>query len=159
MTEHAHDLWDRCRGELEAQVSGGVFLMYFEPTEALEVEGSTLVLGVPSVMARDRLDVRYRPLIDDALAEHAPEITDLRFVVVATDPVEADLLDLPHPSRLDDQNADPFDELPLLDELPVPPPTSAPSRPSRRSSSAAPTSSPTPPRCGWRRPRPAPTTR
>ena len=121
MTEHAHDLWDRCRGELEQQVSGGVFLMYFEPTEALEVEGSTLVLGVPSVMARDRLDVRYRPLIDDALAEHAPEITDLRFVVVATDPVEADLLDLPHPSRLDDQNADPFDELPLLDELPVPP--------------------------------------
>jgi len=119
--EHAHDLWERCRAELEQQVSGGVFLMYFEPTEALEVEGTTLVLGVPSVMARERLDMRYRPLIDDALAEHAPEITDLRFVVVDTDPVEADLLDLPHPSRLDEQNADPFDELPLLDELPVPP--------------------------------------
>ena len=119
--EHAHDLWERCRAELEQQVSGGVFLMYFEPTEALEVEGTTLVLGVPSVMARERLDMRYRPLIDDALAEHAPEITDLRFIVVDTDPVEADLLDLPHPSRLDDQSADPFDELPLLDELPVPP--------------------------------------
>jgi chromosomal replication initiator protein len=95
--------------------------MYIEPTKAIDLDGDTLVVGVPSVMARDRLDLRYRPLIDEALAGHAPAVQDLRFVVVDTDPGEADLLDLPHPSRLDDQNADPFDELGVLEELPVPP--------------------------------------
>jgi chromosomal replication initiator protein len=94
--------------------------MCFESTRAIEVDGSTLVLGVPSKVVRDRLDTRYRALIDEALAEQAPGVTDLRLLVVDTDPVEADLLDLPHPSRLDEQSADPFDELPLLDDLAVP---------------------------------------
>lgn len=118
MSEDARDVWDHCRAELEQQVSGGVYLMYFEPTEAIELDGTTLVLGVPSTMARDRLEVRFRPLIDEALAEHAPAVTDLRCIVVAPDPVEADLLDLPHPSHLDDPNADPFQELPILEDLP-----------------------------------------
>jgi chromosomal replication initiator protein len=86
----------------------------------MEVDGTTLVLGVPSSVVRDRLDTRYRALIEDALAAHAPEVTDLRFVVDNTDVGEADLLDLPHPTRLDDPSADPYDELPLLDDLDVP---------------------------------------
>ena len=119
MTEDAHDLWNRCRAELAPQVSDGVYHMCFESTQAVEVEGSTLVLGVPSRTVRDRLDTRYRSLIDEALAEQASEVTDLRFVVVDTEPEADDLLDLPHPSHLD--QADPFHELPLLEELPVPP--------------------------------------
>ena len=47
MTDDARAVWDRCRAELEQQVSGGVYLMYFEPTEAIDVEDDTLVLGVP----------------------------------------------------------------------------------------------------------------
>jgi chromosomal replication initiator protein len=123
VTDDAQDLWDRTRGELEQQVSSGVYLMCFESTRAMEVDGSTLVLAVPSKVVRDRLDTRYRPLIDEALSEHAPEIDDLRFVVDSTDVVEADLLDLPHPSRLDEQSADPFDERGLLDDLDVTVPT------------------------------------
>ena len=119
MSDETQDLWDRCRAELEQQVSSGVWLMCFESTRAMAVDGSTLVLGVPSSVVRDRLDTRYRALIEDALAAHAPEITGLRFVVDNADVGEADLLDLPHPTRLDDTSADPYDELPVLDDLDV----------------------------------------
>jgi chromosomal replication initiator protein len=118
VSDHAHDLWERCRTDLESQVSRAVFLMCFEPTEALGVDGTTLVLTVPDGLVRDRLESRFRPLITEALAEQGEDVDDVRFVIVATDPAEQELLDLPHPSRLDEQGSDPFDELGLLDEFP-----------------------------------------
>jgi chromosomal replication initiator protein len=121
VSDHAKDLWDDCRAELERQVSRAVFLMCFDSTEALGIEDSTLVVTVPDGLVRDRLEGRYRALITDALADREDEVTDVRFVVVATEPGEAELLDLPHPSRLDEQDTDPFEDLGqfgLLEELP-----------------------------------------
>jgi len=117
VTDDARAVWDRCRAELEQQVSGGVYLMYFEPTEAIDVEEDILVLGVPSTMARDRLEVRFRPLIGEILAEVAPTVTDIRCVVVDAGPVEAELLDLPHPTNLH-ETGDPLGSPSVLDEVP-----------------------------------------
>jgi chromosomal replication initiator protein len=69
VTSEAHHLWDTCAALLRAQVSDIVWHTAFEGVRAVSYDGSTLVLGVPTTIARDRIEGRYVGLVRDALDE------------------------------------------------------------------------------------------
>jgi chromosomal replication initiator protein len=65
----AHRLWTMCATLLRAQVSDPVWHTAFEGVRAVDYDGRTLILGVPSALAKERIEGRYLGLVRDALAE------------------------------------------------------------------------------------------
>jgi len=65
----AHRLWTMCAALLRAQVSDPVWHTAFEGVRAVDYDGRTLTLGVPSALAKERIEGRYLGLVRDALAE------------------------------------------------------------------------------------------
>jgi chromosomal replication initiator protein len=65
----AHRLWNMCAGLLRAQVSDPVWHTAFEGVRAVGYDGRTLTLGVPSPLAKERIEGRYLGLVRDALTE------------------------------------------------------------------------------------------
>jgi chromosomal replication initiator protein len=58
-----------CAGLLRAQVSDPVWHTAFEGVRAVGYDGRTLTLGVPSPLAKERIEGRYLGLVRDALTE------------------------------------------------------------------------------------------
>ncbi|MFV0256841.1 MAG: chromosomal replication initiator protein DnaA [Acidimicrobiales bacterium] len=56
---------------LKSQVSEGVWQSTFASVAPLELTDDRFVLGLPNGIIRDKLDGRYRPLVEDAVAEAA----------------------------------------------------------------------------------------
>jgi chromosomal replication initiator protein len=65
----AEILWTACAEMLREQVSEAVWLTSFNGTRAVRLENQTLVLGVPSSVVRERIEVRYLTLVRSALAD------------------------------------------------------------------------------------------
>jgi chromosomal replication initiator protein len=65
----AQRLWEACSGVLRGQVSDAVWLMSFEMAQPLAYDGDHLVLGVPSSVARERIESRYLNLVEAALED------------------------------------------------------------------------------------------
>ena len=65
----AEILWTACAEMLREQVSEAVWLTSFNGTRAMRLENQTLVLGVPSSVVRERIEVRYLTLVRSALAD------------------------------------------------------------------------------------------
>ncbi len=72
----AQDLWTSASELLRSQVSEGVWQSTFAQLSPVELTADRLVLGMPNGIIRDRLDGRYRPLVEDAVTEAAGQ--DLR---------------------------------------------------------------------------------
>jgi chromosomal replication initiator protein len=84
-TPAADDLWARVAAAVRAQLSEATWNTWFQGVHALELTDETLVLGVPSSVAAERIRTSYSGLIDDAAQAltGVPISTDL---VVATSP-------------------------------------------------------------------------
>ena len=67
----ADELWVTASELLRSQVSDGVWQSTFAQVAPIELAGDTYVLSMPNGIIRDRLDGRYRPLVEDAVAEAA----------------------------------------------------------------------------------------
>src|SRR5437870_1211411 len=76
---------------------------------ALDVRDEALVLGVPDRFFRDWVDDHYRGLLEDALTKTLGSPARISYEVVEapskeqTLPAGANLLDGPHPNRLNDR--------------------------------------------------------
>jgi len=92
----AEILWTACAEMLREQVSEAVWLTSFNGTRAMRLENQTLVLGVPSSVVRERIEVRYLTLVRSALADAGG--ADLELVIeVHTDDGVAAETEVPEP--------------------------------------------------------------
>ena len=67
----AEQLWTDASDLLRSQVSDGVWQSTFAPAAPVELTDDRFILGLPNGIIRDKLDGRYRPLVEDAVAEAA----------------------------------------------------------------------------------------
>lgn len=67
----ANELWVTASELLRSQVSDGVWQSTFAQVAPIELSADTFTLAMPNGIIRDRLDGRYRPLVEDAVAEAA----------------------------------------------------------------------------------------
>ncbi len=67
----AEQLWTSASDLLKSQVSDGVWQSTFAPAAPVELTHDRFVLGLPNGIIRDKLDGRYRPLVEDAVSEAA----------------------------------------------------------------------------------------
>jgi chromosomal replication initiator protein len=87
VTSEAHRLWDTCAALLRAQVSDLVWHTAFDGVRAVDYDGTTLTLGVPNPLAKDRIEGRYLGLVRDALIEAGAPDAQLRLQIDAAEPV------------------------------------------------------------------------
>ncbi|MGH9104200.1 MAG: chromosomal replication initiator protein DnaA [Acidimicrobiales bacterium] len=80
----AGGLWTACAQPLRAQVSEATWRTWFEGVEALAVEGETLVLSVPSSLAKERIEARYLAIVHGALTEATGADLEVRLDVRRT---------------------------------------------------------------------------
>ena len=69
--ESANELWGSAAELLRSQVSDGVWQSTFAQVSPLELTTDTFTLSLPNGIIRDRLNGRYRPLVEDAVNEAA----------------------------------------------------------------------------------------
>jgi chromosomal replication initiator protein len=79
-------LWKACADVLRDHVSEAVWLTIFHAIEPVSFDGTTLVLGVPSQLVKDRIESRYEGLITSALADVDTVGVDLRLEVRSAPP-------------------------------------------------------------------------
>jgi chromosomal replication initiator protein len=77
----ASDLWERALQRIQSNLSGQTYETWFRSLAAVELEGSNLVLEVPSQFYVDWLDQHYRPLIESSVALAAGHAIGITFHV------------------------------------------------------------------------------
>jgi chromosomal replication initiator protein len=82
----AHRLWTMCATLLRAQVSDPVWHTAFEGVHAVGYDGRTITLGVPSALAKERIEGRYLGLVRDALAEAGVPHVELELRIEPPEP-------------------------------------------------------------------------
>jgi chromosomal replication initiator protein len=82
----AHHLWATCASLLRAQVSDLVWHTAFEGVRAVDFDGTVLTLGVPSPLAKERIEGRYLGLVRDAMAEAGASAAELRLRIDPAEP-------------------------------------------------------------------------
>ena len=80
MTEAQH-LWTQCSALLRAQVSDATWRTWFEAVHPVAVEDGTLVLAVPSALAKERIEGRYLGLVRDVMSDATGSELSVRFDV------------------------------------------------------------------------------
>lgn len=86
LVDDVQELWSLCSTALRAQVSEATWRAWFDLIEPVEMDDGTLVLAVPSHLAKERIEARHLDLLRAAivaasLTEPDPSIHDLRIVV------------------------------------------------------------------------------
>jgi chromosomal replication initiator protein len=84
----AQRLWSTCAALLRAQVSDLVWHTAFEGVRATDFDGRMLTLGVPSTLAKERIEGRYLGLVQDALVEAGAAGAQLRLQIDVAPPPE-----------------------------------------------------------------------
>lgn len=74
-------LWTACAEMLQRQVSEPVWLTLFKFAEPIGLDGDELLLALPNAMARERIESRYRSVVEGALADIGAPHIRLRLVV------------------------------------------------------------------------------
>jgi chromosomal replication initiator protein len=82
----AHHLWTTCAALLRAQVSDLVWHTAFDGVRAVDFDGEVLTLGVPSALAKERIEGRYLGLVRDAMAEVGASHAELRLRIDPAEP-------------------------------------------------------------------------
>ena len=88
----AEELWTSAAALLKTQVSDGVWQSTFAPITPIEVTGERIVLGLPNNITRDKLDRRFRPMVEDAVAEAAGNELAVHFQLVLPTLFDDDLV-------------------------------------------------------------------
>ena len=69
LVTNAERLWILCSQALRTQVTEATWRAWFEGVTPVRADDRTLVLGVPSGLAKERIEARYLPLIRDLLTD------------------------------------------------------------------------------------------
>ena len=67
----AERLWKTCSDALQEQVSESTWKTFFSGVRPVAFTGDRLVLAVPSLLVKERLEGRYLSLVEDTLAKCA----------------------------------------------------------------------------------------
>jgi len=67
----AERLWKTCSDTLREQVSESTWKTYFSGVRPLDFTGDRLILAVPNLLVRERLEGRYLAMVEDTLANVA----------------------------------------------------------------------------------------
>jgi len=109
LVDEADLLWKACSEILRAQVAEAVWLTSFNAVVPLRLEPDELVLSVPSVVFKERIESRYLTLVQSALADvGAPGIT-ITIEIGVADPSP---VDEPRHQVVDDDDDDDEEILP-----------------------------------------------
>ncbi|MGH9065041.1 MAG: chromosomal replication initiator protein DnaA [Acidimicrobiales bacterium] len=79
--EDAQGLWTACSGALRAHLSEATWRAWFDAIEPLAVDHGALVLAVPSLLAKERIEGRYLSLVHDVLTDATGTTLSPRLVV------------------------------------------------------------------------------
>ncbi len=74
-------LWEACAAAIQAQVSDVVWQMTFNSAQPVTADAETLTVSVPSNILRDRIEDRYRTMVDEAVAEISDHQLSLQIVI------------------------------------------------------------------------------
>ncbi|MBO0714272.1 MAG: hypothetical protein J2P59_05925, partial [Acidimicrobiales bacterium] len=74
-------LWTACSALLRAQITDGAWHTWFEAVQPASIEGDTLLLTVPSTLAKERIEQRYRAALHQAVEQVNNHITNVRLDV------------------------------------------------------------------------------
>ena len=88
--DETNGLWTRCAAPLREQVSDTTWQLWLSGIEPVSFDGTTLVLGVPNALVRDRVETRFLPLIAQTVAVAAGRAVDVRLAVVSRAPKDPD---------------------------------------------------------------------
>ena len=81
MENTAQTLWDSCADTIRSQVSDIVWQMNFHSAQPTELLDNELILIVPSETIKERIEGRYREIVQDAISEAANDGLLLRIEV------------------------------------------------------------------------------
>lgn len=76
-------LWQAILGEVELSISRGSYVTWFKNTRVLRSEDNRVVIGVANIFAKQQLEKKYKPLLNDLLKKYANEGTVLEFKIHA----------------------------------------------------------------------------
>lgn len=82
MAERAGDIWGKAKAILAKEIPPANFAAWFSDAEARGLDGDTLVLEVPSVLAKSGIERRYRAIVERVVEEVAGRPLELRVLVV-----------------------------------------------------------------------------
>ena len=100
-----NELWDAAAELLRSQVSDGVWQSTFAQVAPISLTADAFHLAMPNPIIRDRLDGRYRPLVEDAVSEASG--LDLKIVFQLVVPTLFDQgSGTPHIDLTDQRSAD-----------------------------------------------------
>lgn len=86
------DVWTRAASLLRSQVSEGVWLTTFSDIELHDVDDQQIVLRVPSTLVRERIEDRYRSMVEAALRDAGADRSGLA-IHVDEPPPEPEVLE------------------------------------------------------------------
>ena len=90
MVGEAQQLWNACAEALRGDMPDSVWSSCFQPAMGIELDADHLVVAVPSVLVKERLETRWFGLIAESLGRLGCRGTSLTFVV-RTDQHDEDL--------------------------------------------------------------------
>jgi chromosomal replication initiator protein len=100
----AVELWTACASSIRAQVSDAVWQTTFLGARTLQIDNGTLVVAVPSLLVKERIEGRYLWMVRDAMADAGASELDLRLIVETAEDDEDEegqmVLDLRDPERI-----------------------------------------------------------
>ena len=108
----ANEIWDSCSEAIRSQVSDVVWQVTFSSVQAIAIDGDRLLLQVPSTVVRDRIEGRYRELVDETLAELSDDRLGLTLEVAPRANYPAEKVDEVEITILEDETT----EIGLLDD-------------------------------------------
>ena len=108
----ATEIWKSCSKAIRSQVSDVVWQVTFSSVQAMAIDGDRLLLQVPSTVVRDRIEGRYRELVDETLAELSDDRLGLILEVAPRANYPAEVVDGVEITILEDEEA----EIGLLDD-------------------------------------------
>lgn len=76
-------LWQDTLAKLENELSKPSFETWLSSTRLLDIEGDTLIIGVPNEFAKDWLESRYAPLIRSTVQSILGQSMNLRFTIIS----------------------------------------------------------------------------
>ncbi|MFM7270726.1 MAG: chromosomal replication initiator protein DnaA [Actinomycetes bacterium] len=120
MTTQADELWEIGAAAVRAELKDATWNAWFREVRAVEFDGATLTLSVPSGVTREKLRSNYTGLLTSLLQEATGEDIEVDLVVAAAPRLEEEI-------RLDDTLSIRFgDELPAPATVPAVPAAPAP---------------------------------
>lgn len=86
----AQNLWDGCAGAIQSQVSDATWRTWFAEVRPVTNDAGTLVLTVPNLLVKERLESRFAGLLNDAISEFTGAGMTFRFDI---EPGSVDLIE------------------------------------------------------------------